>query len=172
MFDTVFGIPVHALVVHAVVVLSPLTVLMLLAFSVSERFRAWSGWLTTAVGALTTLFSFVASSSGESLQRRVGRTDLVREHAELGDLLPWVVLGATIVAGVLWYLWRSGRRAAVDGEGPARPSSLFRILTVVGVLAAVGLAVDVTLVGHSGAKAVWSEVGSKTVQGGGGDDEG
>ncbi|WP_157622411.1 hypothetical protein [Nostocoides sp. Soil756] len=41
------------------------------------------------------MFAFVASSSGESLQRRVARTDLVEEHAELGDLLPWVVLGAT-----------------------------------------------------------------------------
>lgn len=160
MFDTVLGLPVHALVVHAVVALSPLTVLMLLAFSLSERFRAWSGWLTAAVASVTTAFAFVASSSGEALERRVGSSDLVREHAELGDLLPWVVLGTAVLAWVLWWLWRAGRSAAEPGTGP-RPSGLFRVLTVVGVIAALGLAVDVALVGHSGAEAVWSGIGSQ-----------
>ncbi len=169
MFDTVFGIPVHALVVHAVVVLSPLTVLMLLAFSLSERFRAWSRWLTTAVGAVTTAFAFVASASGESLERRVAESSLVEEHAELGDLLPWVVLLTTIVAGALWWAWRKDRTTAAEGT-PGGRSGLFRILAVVGVVAALGLAVDVTLVGHSGAQAVWSDAGSQPAPEGG--DEG
>ncbi len=169
MFDTVFGIPVHALVVHAVVVLAPLTVLMLLAFSLSERFRAWSGWLTTAVGAVTTVFAFVASSSGESLERRVAESALVEEHAELGDLMPWVVLLTTVVAGALWWAWRKDRASAVDGAAGGR-SGLFRILAVVGVVVALGLAVDVTLVGHSGAKAVWSDTSSQPAPQGGDED--
>ncbi|MBD3784320.1 MAG: hypothetical protein IE926_15455 [Micrococcales bacterium] len=170
MLDTIFGIPVHALVVHAVVVLTPLLALMILAFSVSARFRAWSGWLTVAVGALATVFSFLASSSGESLEERVGRSDLVHEHAEMGDVLPWVVLLATLVAAVLWWVWRRDRATAPE-DGRTGASGLFRILAVVGVVAAVGLAVDVTLVGHSGAKAVWSDVGSKPAPAGGeGDD--
>ncbi len=171
MFDTFFGIPVHALVVHAVVVLSPLTVLMLLAFALSERFRAWSGWLTTAVGAVTTVFSFVASSSGESLERRVAESSLVEEHAELGDLLPWVVLVTTVVAGALWWVWRANRTAGEAG-GPGGRSTLFRVLAVVGVVAALGLAVDVTLVGHSGAKAVWDDAGTQPASQGGEDADG
>ncbi|GGL38318.1 hypothetical protein H9L10_12635 [Phycicoccus endophyticus] len=150
MFDTIAGIPVHALVVHAVVVLAPLTALLLLAFSVSGRFRTWSGWLTPAVGALTTLAAFVAASSGEELEHRVGSGGLVEEHAELGEVLPWVTLAATVVAVLLWWLWRRGTAVGA-----------FRILAVLGVLAALGLAVDVTLVGHSGAKAVWSGIGSQ-----------
>lgn len=159
MFDTILGLPLHPLVVHAVVVLSPLTAVMLLLFSVSERFRAWSGWLTTPTAAVTTVLAFVATQSGEALERRVGESALVEEHAEMGDVLPWVLVGATVVAAVLWWVWRSARTDRTDGSGPRRPSTLMRALAVVGVLAAIGLTVDVALVGHSGATAVWSGVG-------------
>lgn len=169
MFDTILGLPLHPLVVHAVVVLAPLTALMLLLFAVSERFRAWSGWLTTAVGALTTVLAFVATNSGEALERRVGESPLVEEHAEKGDVLPWVVLAATVVAAVLWWVWRSGRTAAAAEPGTHRSSALVRVLGIVGVLAAVALIVDVAIVGHSGATAVWKGVASQSAPQGAGD---
>lgn len=177
MFDVIFGIPVHPLVVHAVVVLAPLTAVMLVAFAVSARFRAWSGILTPVVATVTLVLSPVATQSGEALEKRVGRSDLVEEHAEMGDVLPYVMLAATVMAWALWFVWRRTRATvaaagdAADGTVATGTSGLFRILAVVGILAAVGLAVDVTLIGHSGAKAVWSDAGSKTPAPGGGDDD-
>jgi hypothetical protein len=181
VFDTVLGIPVHPLVVHAVVVLAPLTALLMVLFAVSARFRAWSGILTPVVATLTLVLSPVATQSGETLQERVAASSLVHEHAEIGDTLPWVLLLATAVAWVMWWFWRREASTPTPTDPAAGPtdakarrtaSTLFRALAVVGVLAAVGLAVDVTLVGHSGAKAVWGQTGSQPAPAGEGGEDG
>lgn len=190
MFDTVLGIPLHPLVVHAVVVLAPLTALLLVLFAVSARFRAWSGLLTPVVATLTLVLSPVATQSGETLQARVPESTLVHEHAEIGDTLPWVLLLATGAAWVMWWFWRREAAASTGGgsadggaaggaggtagaPGARRGSStLFRVLAVGGVLVALGLAVDVTLVGHSGAQAVWGQVGSQPAPAGEGGEDG
>lgn len=174
MFDTILGIPVHALIVHAVVVLAPLTALMLLLYGVSARFRGWSGVLTPAVATLTAALTPIATQSGEALEKRVGRSDLVEEHAELGDTLVWVMIGATVVAWVAWWFFRrtldgvrTGSAEASEGAAPTTSSGLLKALAVLCVVAAVGVSIDVVLVGHSGAKAVWSDVGAATPSGGG-----
>ncbi|HET7761502.1 MAG TPA: DUF2231 domain-containing protein [Phycicoccus sp.] len=186
MLDTVLGIPLHPLVVHAVVVLAPLTALLLVLFAVSARFRAWSGLLTPVVATLTLVLSPIATQSGETLQERVPESNLVHEHAEIGDTLPWVLLLATAAAWLMWWFWRreaaqlppaagsTGGPAAGATDGGTRggASTLFRVLAVAGVLVAVGLAVDVTLVGHSGAQAVWSQVGSQPAPAGEGGEDG
>ena len=169
MFDTVLGIPVHPLVVHAVVVLAPLTALLLLLFAVSGRFRAWSGVLTPVVATVALVLSPVATQSGEALERRVPGSEAVHEHAELGDTLTWVLFAAAVVAWLMWWFWRRARSGAGQGSGPVSWAGPLQVLAVVGVLAAVGLAVDVTLVGHSGAQAVWEGVGSQPTPVGGDD---
>ncbi|MBM6401902.1 DUF2231 domain-containing protein [Phycicoccus sonneratiae] len=170
MFDTVFGIPTHALVVHAVVVLAPLTALLLVLVAVSERLRARIGIALPLLATVSAISGFVAKESGESLERRVGESNLVEEHAELGDVLPIILIAVAVLTWVIWLVWR---RTPRDVEaGAAKPSALLRVLLAVGVLAAIGLAVDVTLVGHSGAKAVWSGIGSQPAPSGGeGDDD-
>jgi hypothetical protein len=173
LFDTVFGIPVHALVVHAVVVFAPLTALCLLLFAVLGRFRSWSGPLTPLLASGTVVLAFVAKESGESLQHRLPGNEAIHEHAELGDLMPWVMLLAAVVAWLMWWFWRRDRDRVEEHGAPILMSGVSKLLAVVGVLAAVGLAVDITLVGHTGAQAVWSEVGSQPAPaGGGGDDDG
>lgn len=168
MFDTIFGIPVHALVVHAVVVLAPLTALLLVLFALSEKLRARIGIALPLLATVTAVSGFVAKESGEALERRVGEGELVEAHAELGDVLPLIVLGVAILSWAIYLLWKRTPRDVADG--PRKASGALRILLVVGVLAAVGLTVDVVLVGHSGAKAVWSGVGSQPAQGGGDSD--
>lgn len=167
MFDTVFGIPTHALVVHAVVVLAPLTALLLLLVAVSEKLRARIGIALPLLATVTAVSGFVAKESGEALERRVGSSNLVEAHAELGDVLPIILL---VVAVLTWLIYLAWMRTPRDTEtGARRPSVLLRVLLAVGVLAAIGLSVDVALVGHSGAKAVWSDVPAP--QGGGGGDD-
>ena len=52
MLDTIGGIPLHPLIVHAVVVLVPLASLLLLLAALSPRIRHLAGILTPITAAL------------------------------------------------------------------------------------------------------------------------
>ncbi|WP_148616323.1 DUF2231 domain-containing protein [Nocardioides rubriscoriae] len=107
MFDTFNGLPVHPLVVHAVVVLLPLAVLGTLAIAVRPRWRTSYGPLVVGAALVATVLTPVATSSGESLEEKVGDPG---EHAELGDQLLWFALALLIAAGALvWLQWRAER---------------------------------------------------------------
>lgn len=143
-FDTVLGLPIHPLVVHAAVVLLPLAALGLIAIVAIPRWRGPLGWLVMAGLAAAAVSVFVAAQSGEALADRVGEP---REHAELGEVLP-LLSGALLAAGLLWFL-------------VARRNARSLVATVLAV-AAIALAVVnlgwVVRVGHSGAEAVWGSV--------------
>ena len=145
MFDTVFGLPVHVLVVHAVVVLLPLMSVATLAWAFIPRLGPAVGWTLVAGNAVTTALAFVAKASGEALQDRLGGA-VAQEHAEAAELLPFMAL-ALLVASALVQALRS-----TDVGVPLR---LPAVLT--GVVVAVAL-VWVARAGHSGSEAVWAEV--------------
>ena len=92
----------------------------------------------------------LSTSSGENLEHRMGESSLVERHAELGDTLAWVMVPLAVIAAVMWWF---GRRA---GAGKA----LMVGVSVLADLAAAGTVVDIALIGHSGAKAAWSDVSS------------
>ncbi len=152
VFDLINGIPVHPLVVHAVVVLLPLAVLGTIAMAVRPRWRLRYGFLVTAGALAAAVLVPVATSSGEALEKRVGDPG---EHAELGDQLLWFAIPLVIVAGALWLL---ALRAARSGDTDSGPSK--RVMTAVAVLAVlVGVAnlYQVYRVGDSGAQVVWKD---------------
>ncbi len=156
MFDSSNGLPLHALVVHAVVILAPLSAVALGAAPVSGRARAWLGWGLPALASTSTVLSFVATQSGESLQRRVEDSALVQKHAQLRDTLPWFLVVVTVLAWVLWWIDRvalgSGERATKLGPG------VLRVMVVMSVAAALALTVQVVRVGDAGARATWDEL--------------
>jgi uncharacterized membrane protein len=149
MFDLINGIPVHPLVVHAIVVLLPLATLGTIAIAVRPSWRGPYGPLVVAAALVATVLCPVATSSGEELEKRVGNPG---EHAELGDTLVWFALALLITSAALVWLERRHGRAEATG----RPM----ILNVVAVLAIIiGLAsvVQVYRVGDSGARAAWGD---------------
>ena len=87
MFDLINGIPVHPLVVHAIVVLLPLATLGTIAIAAATR-RGGGRTVpsSSAPPWSSTVLCPVATSSGEELEERVGDPG---EHAELGDTLVW-----------------------------------------------------------------------------------
>jgi len=181
VLDTIGGLPLHPLIVHAVVVLVPLASLLLLLAALSPRIRHWAGILTPVVATITLLMVPLASQSGEALQRRVQETPALQEHVELGDSLVYFVLLVTILAWALWFLDRrvgaSTATAATAGVGAdvtratAPRSGLLTAVIVLSVLSVVATTVQVVRIGHSGATATWSKVGATTPKGGeGGDD--
>ncbi len=160
MFDTIAGLPVHALVVHAVVVLGPLAALMLLTYAVRPTWRTGLRWPTVVLALLTAGAAFVATQSGEALEHRVG--DPGYDHAEKGDLAAismYVLAGATIV--VVFLLARAGRAA--------RSSAVATVVALAATAFAVFAVVDA---GHSGASSVWKDIVANTTpdSGEGGDD--
>jgi hypothetical protein len=160
VFDLINGLPVHALVVHAVVVLLPLGALGTIAIAVRPAWRHTYGPLVVVVTAAATVLLPVATSSGEALEERVGNPG---EHAELGDQLIWFALPMLVLALVLVVLDRRGSRpASADGDGRRTRGSAPRgtALTVVAglaLVAALATSVQVYRVGDSGARAAWGD---------------
>jgi uncharacterized membrane protein len=148
-FDLINGIPVHPLVIHAAVVLVPLTALGLIAMAIWPRFSAKHGWLVVGSAAIATMSCFAAKESGEALEDRVGEPGF--DHAELGDLMPILAAVMLIVVVALWLLDRQG-----PNDAPAPRRGLRLAVAVVGVVIALGNLVWVFRVGDSGAKSVWS----------------
>ncbi|GAB2979087.1 DUF2231 domain-containing protein [Nocardioides montaniterrae] len=144
MFDVINGVPVHPLVVHAVVVLMPLAILGTIALVVRPAWRRTFGPLLVGISVIATVLIPVATSSGESLEKHVGDPG---QHAHLGDQLIWFMIPLLLLDVVLVVL---DRRTTL-GRNP------MRVVGVLAIVAAVAAGVQVYRVGDSGAKAVWHD---------------
>ena len=150
---TVFGLPLHPLIVHATVVIVPTAAVAVLLAGFWPRFRRWASWGPLALAVLSVVLVPITSSSGESLEHSLPRSELIQQHAHLGDqLLPWVIVVAVGALGLSWPLIRELRPSL-----PALPRWLTVLMLVIVVIGAAGTLVEVALIGHSGAAAAWSE---------------
>jgi len=156
MFDTVFGLPVHVLVAHAVVVLVPLAAVGIVVIAVVPRWRAPYGWPVLALATAGLAAAPVATRSGNRLQARIGDSPDIAAHEALGDLVPWLVLAMWVVAVALVVLDRSRTRSAA---GDAR---LLTVLAVLAVLTSLTATAQVIRAGHSGSDAVWGPIVEST----------
>ena len=160
MFDLINGLPVHALVVHAVVVLLPLACLGTLAIALRPAWRERYGVLVVACAAAATVLIPVATSSGEALEHRVGNPG---EHAEQGDQLIWFAIPLLVMTAALVWLDRRARTAGGGGAGrvdtTAEPKrkTLPMAVAVLAVIASLATSVQVYRVGDSGARAAWED---------------
>ncbi|MDX6290988.1 MAG: hypothetical protein QOH50_63 [Kribbellaceae bacterium] len=148
MFDTINGLPIHPLVVHAVVVLLPLSIVGVLALVVRPTWRARYGVLVAACAAVATLLIPVATESGGSLEKHVGDPG---KHAELGDQLLWFAIPVLVVAVAMVLVERG-----ITDRAVRRPVAGM-VVSVVAVVAAVAAGVQVYRVGDSGARAAWGD---------------
>ncbi|TIC79287.1 DUF2231 domain-containing protein [Nocardioides sp. GY 10127] len=159
MFDLINGLPVHPLVVHAVVVLLPLAILGAIAIAVRPSWAVRYGWLVVGVAVVACVFIPIATSSGEALEHRVGDPG---EHAELGDQLIWFALPLLVLTVALVLL----ARRKEQGKPAVGPSFLPTAVAVLTVVAAVAAGVQVYRVGDSGARAAWGDQVSGTTNDG------
>lgn len=154
MFDKVFGLPVHALVVHAAVVFVPLLALVAIGYAVAPRLRSRLDWAAALLAVVAPLVAWVAVLSGNAFRRRlIARgfggvvLERINRHMTYGNYTLWVVAGL----GVLTLLLLAGtwRRRAWSG-----PVTL--ALSVLVVLAALAATYFVIRTGDLGARAVWT----------------
>jgi hypothetical protein len=156
VLDTIFGLPMHPLIVHATVVIVPTATLLVALAAVYPRFRSWIGPAPALAALLSCILVPLSTGSGEELQGRVVETSLVEKHADLAESLIWFVipLAAVAVAGYWMH-----RRAGTEGKAPGK--GLVATVAVAAVLLSGATLVDVGLIGHSGAKASWSKVADR-----------
>jgi hypothetical protein len=155
VFDTVFNLPVHVLVVHAIVVLGPLAALTAIVYAAWPASRRFVGWPLLAVTALATLSAYVATESGDELEDRLSEDPTVsleefariEVHTDLGDAAYEAMLVFLAVA-VVCVLWALAPRRTVPG-----PVRIVAAVALAGVAVWAGWAV--VRAGHSGAEAVW-----------------
>ena len=139
------GLPAHALLVHLVVVLLPLTALAAVAVSVWPAAQRKLTFLVP-LGAVVGLVAVpVTTRAGNDLAAHLGNPAFINHHRSLGSMvLPWAAaLAVTTLAQ--WLLLRRGTSRAVRTS-----------VAVLVVGSAVGTAVIVALAGDAGARAVWS----------------
>ncbi len=161
MTDSIAGLPLHPLLVHATVVIVPAAAVSVLLAAVWLRFRRWAGPLPLALAVAGLILVPLSTSSGESLEHQVGENALIEKHSELADgLLPWMIALVVVAAALYAWQWRQSRRDAAESSGSRAWVSV--AISVLAVVAALGASVQVALIGHSGAKAAWSGVGSQS----------
>ena len=154
MFDLINGLPIHPLVVHAVVVLVPLAALGTIAMALRPAWRHHYGRLVVGAAVLATALTPIATSSGEALEKHVGDPG---EHAALGDQLIWFLIPLLVISVALVFL---------DRRRPDSTTAL-RVVATLGVVAALATTVQVYRIGDSGARAAWGDqVSASTTAGG------
>ncbi len=153
MFSTIFGLPAHPLVVHAVVVLVPLAALSALVVAVWPAARARYAPLALGVATLALISVPLATHTGEQLESHVRPSPFVEHHTAMADgLLPfmavlWLGLAALVTARVLSHSRGVGWARYLAGGA-----------AVVAVAGAIASGVQVARIGDSGARAAWHGV--------------
>lgn len=145
VFDLVFGLPVHPLVVHAAVVLVPLVAIAAIAMAIKPAISRKYGAVIIGLAVIAQLSSIAAKQSGEALLQRL-EIDIER-HVSFGDNAPLTSL-PLLVAIILLYRIDKKRTGG----------STRKLVAGLTVLAALFAASYMALTGHSGAEAVWSWV--------------
>ncbi|HEY5848142.1 MAG TPA: DUF2231 domain-containing protein [Microlunatus sp.] len=146
----ILGLPLHPLIIHAVVVLVPLAALGGIAISVLTWARKRYGSLVVvgAFGAAVT--TYVAQVAGQYLYNtKQQRSAALEAHAAIGgQLLLWVIL--LFVGTVVVML----AQRLIDLDQPRGRIALISG-AVITIAMAVVSTVQVMRIGHAGAVAVW-----------------
>lgn len=155
MFDQVFGLPMHVLVVHAAVVFIPLTAVAAVLFVLLPAWRWALRWPMVGLAVVSAGAGGVAALSGNAFFERIGEPEFVLEHKDHGTLLGYLVLVLLVVVLVAAFALGGPTRLAGgrDRPGAARPAQL--VVSVLLVLVAVAVGVQVIRTGDAGARAVW-----------------
>jgi cytochrome b involved in lipid metabolism len=140
-FDTIGGLPLHPLTVHAASVLIPLSAIALVILVFVPKWRKAYFPLTIGALAVSVGLAFAAKQSGEALAARVGNP---ADHQALGDLLFPASIGLFFL-GLAFYFFTKTKN----------PKWTLQLAGGLSTAAVAGVVILSVLVGHSGAEATW-----------------
>lgn len=144
------GLPLHPLVIHAVVILVPLSALGGIAMSVFTWARKRYGSLVVVGAFGAAVSTYVAQIAGQWLYTsREQNSPAATAHAEIGgQLLLWVIL--LFVGTVVVML----AQRLIEQDKPAGRIALI-VGAVITIVMAIVSVVQVIRIGHAGSVAVW-----------------
>lgn len=151
MFESFNGLPLHPLVVHAAVVLIPLTCLGTILIAIKRSWRKTLGWWVVGLAFVSVGAALIAKESGEALAKVVGNP---AEHASLGDTLP-IIAGVMFIATTALVIadrWLDRRESTESSSQPVVVTGL----AILAVIVSLGATAQTVRVGDSGAKVVWA----------------
>ena len=156
--DTFNGLPLHPLVVHAAVIVTPVAALLALAL-IRPSWRQRLRWPAAIAVAVAWLLVWLARASGEALQQAIGEQlkgtsagKALDLHIQFADKLNYVLF--TLLVVVVLFAWLLPKLARPAGAVGA---------VVIAVLAVMVIAL-VAQTGEQGAKTVWNPDGSQSYQ--------
>jgi hypothetical protein len=155
VLDTVFGLPTHVLVVHAVVLGVPVAAAATIAIALRPAWRHAVGWWVVGLDAAALVVTVIARQSGTWFFRRLGEPEAAVEHTSLGLSLVWFVL--VLLAAAIMLALADRLPGGWTGHAAATLAIVAALVTVV----------QVVRTGHSGTAAVWRAVVESTEPGGG-----
>jgi uncharacterized membrane protein len=148
---TISGLPAHVLLVHALVVLVPLTSLLEVVCAVWPAARRHLVWLVLALAAVTTVLTPITANAGEWFyDQQHGHRAILNTHATLGSAMIYYSIALLAVAIVLSVVHRREVRAVTPGR------AVSVAIAVLAIAVSVAATVQIVRVGDSGARAVWS----------------
>lgn len=156
MPETVFGLPLHPLAVHAPLVLVPVASILTILVAVSQDRRTRWGvltWLlTTAALGATVVAKVTGDTLGTSRYGDVLPIDTA-DHAGHGLTAVWFTIGLWLAVTALVLVDVDRRRR----QGFGSPI-LLTVVAVVAILAAMAATGQVVLAGWTGAENQWAPV--------------
>ena len=151
--NTIAGVPAHALLVHGVVALAPLTALLLILCAFWAAARRRLVWLVLGLAIAVAALTPITASAGQWLYDRESEHRPILElHQERGEWMIYFALA--LLLGAILQAVQHVMESRAEKAGRALPVIAAVLAVVVGVSSVVG----VVLIGHSGAEAKWGTI--------------
>ncbi len=152
------GVPLHPLVIHAVVVFVPLAALAAVALSI-PKWRWLARWPALLLTLGATAACYVSTITGSDLMedRGLEQLALVRTHETWGERLMIAMWIFALVVVVAFWALPHVTRLSGGTDRVAKVVALEKPLMVLLPLAAAAVLVLVFLTGDAGARAVWKD---------------
>ena len=147
---TIFGLPAHALLVHAVVVLVPLTAALEILCVFWPAARRRLVWMVLAFAFAVMVSTPLTASAGQWLYEQSPQHSPILEiHADRAEWMIYFAIGLLIVALLQAFQhWTESRSSE-----PKR--TLAVVAAVLAVVVGVSSTVAVVRIGDAGSRAVW-----------------
>jgi hypothetical protein len=178
VFETVFGIPAHPLIIHAAVVFIPLQIAAAIVYGLVPLVRRHIWWAVLGLAIVAPIAAFAAKLSGEAFEQRLLRKgqlgsnfDAVTQHASFAASTTWWTLGLSVTMLLLLFVTNRTRvLAPVKGDtaeithdaadimgSPATYKLATLVLAVIAVIVSGFLGYYVFKTGDTGAHIVWGQ---------------
>jgi hypothetical protein len=148
---TLFGLPAHALLNHAIVVLAPLLAALEILCALWPAARRRLVWFNLALAVGVMVLTPLTIQAGEWLfDQQPAHSEILKTHQERGEWMIYLAVALLVVAIVQAFQHRSESRST-------EPKRMLAVIAaVLAIVVGVGSTIGVVLIGDAGARSVWS----------------